>query len=353
MDRQGNRVRFTRLSIALVCLACVCLFGVFAVQSWWKRVTTDDSIAPVSVGNDETAPIDNTDSALTNQATQNANPDIADKQDDQVTNVQGESNQDLRSADALEQPPEGTHPLDEVLDLARRALVHHRENHWDYTAKLSKTERINNRLLPTTVMDMKLRYRPLEPGETIRGTDLYFRFLEPRAQAGREVIYAPLKYNGKIKAHEGGFLGIVTVELTPNSQLAMRGNRHPITEAGLEKLIVKLIDKGERDRARGDCIVNRIPDAQINNTPCELVEVIHANRTYEVNGVEYPHEFFKAKIWFDMSHLIPIKYASYLWPEGEEKEPLLEEEYIYDDIKLNQGLTDLDFDIENKKYAFP
>lgn len=33
--------------------------------------------------------------------------------------------------------------------------------------------------------------------------------------------------------------------------------------------------------------------------------------------------------------------------------PVLEEEYTYMDVKLNVGLTDEDFDPDNKTYQFP
>lgn len=377
MDRQGNRVRFTRLSIALVLLAFLALFGMFAAKRWWEQMTNEethlaqtedaDAVAQMAPADHETpanaeaqASSDYVHTAPLQSDTENGDPatnaglltdaNVSSKPTgDSATQV-------LVPEDSLspsEQAPPGLHPLDSVLDLARKALVSHRERHFDYTAKLTKTERINKRLLPTTLMDMKLRYREQEPNSSIRGSDLYFKFLEPRAQAGREVIYAPLKYNGKIKAHEGGFLGLITVDLTPNSQLAMRGNRYPLTDAGIEKLIVKLIERGERDRARGDCVVNRTTGHEIAGISCELIEVIHPEKFYTVRGREFEYDFFKAQIWFDMEQLVPVKYSSYQWAETSDSEPLLDEEYIYTDLKFNVGLQDIDFDIENKAYAFP
>jgi hypothetical protein len=243
--------------------------------------------------------------------------------------------------------------LDEVLELAREALRKHRENHQDYTATLLKTERIGKTLAPSNTIFLKLRYNPLQSNESSRSTNVYLKFLEPRAQAGREVLFAPERNNGMLKAHEGGLLGLLSVDLTPNSVLAMRGNRHPITELGIEKLLTKLIEKGERDRKLGDCQVVRKDGETIDGRPCERIDVIHPQKRVIHEGSPIEHEFFMARIWFDKERLIPLKYASYAWPLEEGGEPLLEEEYTYTDLQLNVGLEDSDFDTENSDYRFP
>ncbi len=49
---------------------------------------------------------------------------------------------------------------------------------------------------------------------------------------------------------------------------------------------------------------------------------------------------------------VPIRYESYDWPTEKGGEPILVEEYTYLNLKLNNGLTDLDFDVNNPKYQF-
>lgn len=245
------------------------------------------------------------------------------------------------------------HPLDDVLKLARDALHQHQRLHQDYRAIVEKTERIGKKLHPTSKMLLKLRYEPLQEGRIGRNTSVYLKFIEPKSQAGREVIFCANKNEGMLKAHEGGLLGIVTVDLAPNSQLAMHGNRYPITEIGIEKLLTKLIDKGLRDRALGSCVVNRFSGEEIDSRPCELIEVIHPEKEVLVDGKPTEHEYHIARIWFDEELLLPLKYASYSWPTDPDGEPVLEEEYCYYQIDLNVGLSDLDFDISNKAYRFP
>lgn len=341
MDRQRDRVRSSRLGLLLAGIALFLCTSTFMAWRWWKKATTEDIV----IQNDAGSSVGDTVQAI-------SGPEGIGPSSQNAGNSTG-GNSNAGSGDAAKSPSAGAHALDEVLLLARTALERHREKHQDYTANLIKTERIGKKLAPTSKMFMKLRYREINPDKNLRGVDVYFRFLEPKAQAGREVIYAPNKYDGMLKAHEAGLLGLLTVELTPNSQLAMRGNRYPITEVGIEKLIIKLVEKGERDRLRGDCEVRRSMDQQVEGRMCELIEVIHPEKRFMQNGRSEEHEFYKAQIWFDRDELVPVKYASYLWPKEDGGEPLLEEEYTYSDLQFNVGLSDDDFDIKNPDYRFP
>jgi hypothetical protein len=244
------------------------------------------------------------------------------------------------------------HPLAPVLSMAREALLRHRKEHTGYTATMLKTERIDGKLSSQATMNLKLRYLPPNEGSELRNVAVYLDFLGPPKQKGREVIYYHGKNDNMLLAHEGGFFGIITVPLAPNSRIAMIGNRYPITEVGLEKLLVRLIEKGERDSRLGDCVVNRRSGEIIADRLCELIEVIHNEKTVTIGGKTIPHEFHIARIWFDESIMLPIKYASYSWPTKDGEEPLLEEEYQYNDLVLNPDLTDIDFDTENPKYRY-
>ena len=47
---------------------------------------------------------------------------------------------------------------------------------------------------------------------------------------------------------------------------------------------------------------------------------------------------------------IPIHYEAYDWPEQQDGQAVLLEQYTYRDIKLNVGLDDTDFQHTNPKY---
>jgi outer membrane lipoprotein-sorting protein len=49
---------------------------------------------------------------------------------------------------------------------------------------------------------------------------------------------------------------------------------------------------------------------------------------------------------------IPVRYAAFNWPEAQGSEPEVIEEYTYQNVKINVGLTDKDFDFTNPDYNF-
>lgn len=258
-------------------------------------------------------------------------------------------------------PSETAHELDPVLDLARRALMQHKQ-HRDYTAVLIKRERIGGKLGVESKMEMKLRYHA-DSISTVeadsqtedilpRRVSVYLKSIEPASQAGREVIWIEGANDNKLTAHEAGILGLVSVELAPNSRLAMLGNKYPITEIGIEKLLIKLIERGRQDRAVGPATVRRQHGIHVGGVDCTLIEVVHEKPFLERDGKRIAYEFPLAQIYMDEARLLPIKYASYVWPKKSEEAMEIEEEYTYENLQLDVGLTDEDFDTRNPKYRF-
>jgi hypothetical protein len=241
---------------------------------------------------------------------------------------------------------ESIHPLDSALNMAQDTLQYIRESVRDYTAILIRRERVNGSLGDHEFMGIKVRNRKMENGIIKTPFSIYITFLKPADLKGREVIYVENQNKGNIIVHEGGFRGkfLPTVELDPNGMLAMRGQRYPITDAGIENLCVKLIEKGQRDRQHGECMVDEKP-VKLGDRPGRLVSVLHP--------VPRAHfDFHRAEIFIDDELNIPVRFASYSWPSSPGSEPELLEEYTYQNIKLNVGLTDADFDRNNPKYNF-
>ena len=103
---------------------------------------------------------------------------------------------------------------------------------------------------------------------------VYLYFLKPDSMKGREVIFVRGQNDGKMIAHErrDSFMGkFGSVWLRPDGAIAMKGNRYPITEIGLETLVVRLIEKGTRDKQNGvpeECMVEFRKNAKINDRVC-------------------------------------------------------------------------------------
>lgn len=239
------------------------------------------------------------------------------------------------------------HPLDPALQIAQQSLQHIRQNIADYSAILIKRELINGALTEHEYMGIKIRNRKLVNGALATPFSVYMAFLKPASVKGREVIYVENKNDGNIVAHEGGMKGrfLPTVNLDPHGMMAMRGQRYPITDLGLENLVVKLIEKGERDRQRGECDVQFQKGAKVGGRECTVLTVTHP--------VARPYfDFHIAQVFIDDELNVPVRYCAYNWPTAAGDEPVLLEEYTYQNIKLNIGLTDADFDQANTKYNF-
>ncbi|MFM7846401.1 MAG: DUF1571 domain-containing protein [Planctomycetota bacterium] len=239
------------------------------------------------------------------------------------------------------------HPLDPALEIARQSLDHIHHDIADYSCTLVKRERIKGKLGESEYMFAKIRNRRVENGEVKVPLAVYMYFLKPDNLKGREVIYVEGENGGKLAAHEGGAKGglLPTVWVKPDSMLAMAGNRYPITEVGIENLVARLIEKGERDRQRDECTVEFRKNAKINKRPCTVLRVVHpVERDY--------FDFHIAEIFIDDEHQIPVRYAAYLWPAGPGGEPQVLEEYTYLNMKINVGLKAIDFDHTNPDYNF-
>jgi hypothetical protein len=78
---------------------------------------------------------------------------------------------------------------------------------------------------------------------------------------------------------------------------------------------------------------------------CEAVEISHHQEqpglTYQVGRV-YVHKQSR----------LPVRAELYGWPAAAGDDPPLLEQYTYTDVKTNVGLSDADFDPQNRDYRF-
>lgn len=239
------------------------------------------------------------------------------------------------------------HPLDPALDMARQALERIDRGIRDYTCEMVKQEQVNGTVLEPEKMFIKIRNRRVEGDRVVVPFSVYMKFVYPASVKGREVIYVEHQNSGKLVAHEGGIKGkfLPTVWLKPDSALAMRNNRYPITEIGVVTLARRLIERGELDRKYPDCEVKFYRGAKINKRTCTCVQVQHKSRRPEF-------DFFVARIFIDDELGIPVRYIAYDWPVAGSSSPKLIESYTYLNVKVNVGLTDQDFNYENPSYNF-
>lgn len=230
------------------------------------------------------------------------------------------------------------HPLDPVIAWAEKSLAKSNEIN-DYTALLTKRERVAGHLQGYQYLQLKVRHEPFS---------VYARFLKPLAISGRETLYVEGQNNGLLLAHEGRGLGeaVGTVSLAPEGMIAMSGQRHPLTRIGFKNLARRLLAVAKQDRQiAAPCDVKFIKGAKVNGRTTTCIQVSHPIRHAE-------HQFSMARVFIDEQLGIPIRYEGYAWPEQPGEDQVLVEEYTYSNIQPNVGLTDRDFDPKNPAYDF-
>lgn len=229
------------------------------------------------------------------------------------------------------------HPLMPALRWAEAGITNVR-NIQDYQCTFIKRERIDGKLSQHEYFFCKVRHNPLS---------IYLYFLAPEEKKGQEVIYVKGRNNNKLVAHPNGFRGraIGSVNLATDGMFAMEGNRYPITELGILNLSERLIEQGTEDCQYGECEVQFFKGTKINGRSCTCIQAVHPvprrNFIYHI-----------ARIFIDDELVVPIRYAAWSWPTTPGGEPVLEEEYTYLNLKINNNFTDVDFDPANPTYHF-
>jgi hypothetical protein len=236
------------------------------------------------------------------------------------------------------------HPLDPALQIADLALERLRSEVRDYSALLVKQERVHDELRDEEFLRIKVRHA--RPAESVNKA-FYVRHVKPQSMAGQEAIWIDNENDGKLIGHGAGVQKFIKVRLRPDNWLAMRGNRYPITELGIETLLVRMIEMGRRDRRHeGECRVEYSRDLEFDGRPCTLISITHPRR-------DSSFDFHLARIYIDDTLQVPVGYESYQWPEEEGGEPLLVERYFYRELQINPGFQEIDFDPDNPDYDFP
>ena len=237
------------------------------------------------------------------------------------------------------------HSLDRAIQMATDGLAQMRANVRDYSAIMVKRERVDGVVGEPNYMRMKIRCPRTTPEGDVPFS-VYLKFLKPRKVAGREVIWVAGENDNKLCVHETGLMGMKRFYLDPDGWLAMQGNRYAIYNAGIENLMIKLVERAERDKTAGDCSVEYRGGVELMKRPCSMIEVTHVHK-------RPPYDFHKAQIFIDDELNMPVRFVSYDWPTSPGAKPEVIEEYTYLKISINEGFQDIDFSPDNPAYKYP
>ncbi len=246
----------------------------------------------------------------------------------------------------------------------------------DYTAIFLKQELFGKKMSKLETIEFKFR----------KPNDVYMHWIGD-AHKGQEALYRKGINGDRVKAHKGGLLNVVNVNSAPEGKLIMEGQHHRIVDAGIgptSLLVYRGMQKGiERNEAtfvnHGTVKENgreMIKIEAIYPEKCEgithtvakgetlwdlakkynqdMYVILHNN-----NGVDSPtdikagqkvlvpyHYCRRAVTWIDAKTKLLTKLEIFDWNNK------LYEFYEFKDVKINVGLTDVDFDPKNPKYKF-
>lgn len=201
----------------------------------------------------------------------------------------------------------------------------------DYTTTFHKQERVKGRLLPKETIELKFR-KPFA---------VYMRWTGEVNQ-GREALFVKGWNSDKVRAHKGSFPDM-TVNLSPDSSMAMQGNRHPITEAGFGQTIALIARDAKLSELRPQDRVRYVDHGEktVYGARSRCIEAIAPQ-----DGPIAVYYAARAKICFDTSSKMPTRVT--VW----NKDGDMLEDYGYEHTRINAGLGDADFDPDNSSYNF-
>lgn len=229
------------------------------------------------------------------------------------------------------------HPLKPVLELARQTYEHARRNVRGFTCQLIKRERIGGELQQERTINMIVR-------EGSGGDEPYatrMDFLSPSDVAGRRLLYVEGEHDNRMLARKGGQrLTFIVLRLDPHGFKANGETLASIThlsfERSLEKIVQALERQIEADPAALNTLVEWDDAANLAGCNCRRVRVVHPRR-------DEPLVFYRAEVFLDDQHGLPIRITLHDWPEDGNQPPLIAE-YTYRDLAVCDTLPPATFD---------
>lgn len=260
----------------------------------------------------------------------------ADKKEAPAAEVKADETAEVKTEAVAEKPEEpklspGLLLAEKMIGQSQAAL----KSLKDFTAIFHKKEWKKGKQLPTEITNMKFRTNK---------RSVYMLWIGEEKK-GQEVIWIKGENDGKIKAHAGGFLKLLTVNLDPTGSMAMKDSRHPISEAGFHHTVGLIAKDMKQIKAHPEW----------NSTVSDLgvlTEFGAKSHCYEAVNDKAAHpEFYsyKARICMDLKTKMPNHVQ--IWDSEDGKVRLIED-YGYERIKINPGLTDADFNYKNEEYKF-
>ena len=200
----------------------------------------------------------------------------------------------------------------------------------DYTAIMISRERVKSVLQEPERILLKFQ----------RTFKVYMRWMEGPSK-GREGLYVSGEHEGKFLVYEPrGFQRLFTAALDPSDARVMEKSRHPVTDVGIGRLL-EIVGENARRASRNGVL--RILDHGASEVAGRRVRHVEGILPRDPRAGYYA---YRVELFFDEEYKLPIRVVVYDWSDR------LVEDYTYTDLRVNPGLTSIDFDPSNKEYGF-
>ena len=201
----------------------------------------------------------------------------------------------------------------------------------DYAALFHRRERINGEWRPEEISLLKFQ-KPFK---------VYVRWLSGPPE-GRAALYVEGANNNKVMVHEPhGLARFFGVLLDPGGWRILNDSRYPFTEIGIGRLIERVGGDGRKAWSRGELRLVDHGKVKFNGRYVRQIEGILP----QDRGAGYGS--YRMVLSIDEENGLPIQASIYDWDN------LITGEYTYNDLRVNPGLSEMDFDPSNPAYHFP
>ncbi len=265
----------------------------------------------------------------------------ADTATEAATIDQTAVDQDATDMDKATTSGANVHPLAWTFRYASARSDYIRNHVRDYTCRLIKRERIDGELQEYQFINVQMRCEQKRDGKVEQPMAVFLQFVAPKILADRRVLYVDGQHDGNILVRKGGrSLRYLKLELDPTGRQAQKETKYPITDVGFDKIIQRLLnivsEDIKHDPTAANTKVSHFRNAKVGDRVCTHIQVMHPKPG---EGLQ----FHKASLYVDDELHVPIRLVVHDWPEKEDQNPPLMEEYVYVNLKLNVGLSDAEF----------
>jgi hypothetical protein len=200
----------------------------------------------------------------------------------------------------------------------------------DYRVVMDKQQRVEGEMQPLERLQIEHRRTP---------DCRYMQWIGDRNR-GREMIYCPDRYDGQIKVHNGGLLGLLTVSLDPNGSMVTAHQLHHIYESGLFVITAMVRKDNEYMQQHPELAPPAITHRAVSGAASTCIDLSQGADLFST------YHLGRQSLCLDDKLSLPTELT--LWST----EGTLMEHFTYSQYQLNIGLTDADFDVKNSRYHF-